>query len=216
MQIDIWSDVVCPWCYLGKRRLEKALADFEHRDAVHVTFRSFQLDPSRPKGETASRRQMLMAKYRLSADEVEAMDDRMEQLAAAEGLEYNLTESGLTGNTSDAHQLIHLARSHGLENAVVERLFRAYFTEERSIFTPEALLELVAEVGLDPVDARETLEKNLFADAVANDIDEAGFFGATGVPFFVVGGRYGISGAQDTDLYRKVLARVWSEGEVNA
>jgi predicted DsbA family dithiol-disulfide isomerase len=216
MQIDIWSDVVCPWCYLGKRRFEKALGEFEHRDRVHVTFRSFQLDPSRPRGATSSRRQMLMAKYRLSAEEVEAMDERMEQLAAADGLEYNLTDASLTGNTLDAHQLLHFARTKGLENAMLERLYRAYFTEERSVFTHDALAVLAADAGLDPQEAREALEKNLFADAVAADIDDAGFFGATGVPFFVIGGRYGISGAQDTDLYRKVLERVWTEGEVTA
>ena len=211
MQIEIWSDVVCPWCYLGKRRFEKALESFEHRAGVHVTYRSFQLDPNKPRGETSLRRSMLMAKYRLSEEEVRAMDEKMERLAAADGLEYHLTDAGLTGNTLDAHQLVHLARSHGIESAMLERLYRAYFTEQRSIFDAESLVPIAAEAGLDPGEAHEALERNLYADAVASDIDEAGFYGITGVPFFVVGGRYGISGAQQVDLFSKVLERTWSE-----
>jgi predicted DsbA family dithiol-disulfide isomerase len=211
MQVDIWSDVVCPWCYLGKRRFEHALAAFEHRGDVRVLHRSFQLDPARPRGETSSRRSMLMAKYRLSEDEVEAMDDKMIELAAAEGLEYNLTDAGLTGNTLDAHQLIHLARAHEREDAMLERFYRAYFTEERSLFDHDSLVALAVEAGLSAEDARATLASNGYADAVASDIDEAGFYGATGVPFFVIGGRYGVSGAQATDLFSKVLARTWDE-----
>ena len=109
MRIDIWSDVVCPWCYVGKRRFERALAGFEDRAAVEVVHRSFQLDPSRPKGHTQNRREMLMAKYGLSVAQVEALDARMEQTAAAEGLEYHLREDGVTGNTFDAHRLLQLA-----------------------------------------------------------------------------------------------------------
>jgi predicted DsbA family dithiol-disulfide isomerase len=211
VQVEIWSDIVCPWCYLGKRRFEKALAEFEHRDAVSVSYRSFQLDASRPRGETISRRQMLMKKYRLSPEQVEEMDERMEETAAADGLEYHLTEAGLTGNTFDAHQVVHLARAHGLESAMLDRLYRAYFTEQRSIFDHESLVALAAEVGIDAADAREALRQNRFADAVANDVDEAGFYGATGVPFFVVAGRYGVSGAQPVDLFSKVLTRAWTE-----
>src|SRR5262245_37588839 len=112
MQVDIWSDIVCPWCYLGKRRFEKAVAAFQGRDDVRVAHRSFQLDPARAKGETSSRRAMLRAKYRLSEEQVRAMDQKMEQTAAADGLEYHLTDAGLTGNTLDAHQVVHLAESH--------------------------------------------------------------------------------------------------------
>src|SRR5688572_31846580 len=124
MQIDIWSDIVCPWCYLGKRRFEKALAGFGGRDDVRVAHRSFQLDPTRGRGETSRRRAMLQSKYRLSEDQVRAMDHKMEQMAAAEGLEYHLTDAGLTGNTLDAHQLVHLAARHGLEDEMLERLYK--------------------------------------------------------------------------------------------
>ena len=142
MQIDIWSDVVCPWCYLGKRRFEKALAGFGGRDDVRVSHRSFQLDPTRARGETSRRRAMLQSKYRLSEDQVRAMDHKMEQMAAAEGLEYHLTDAGLTGNTLDAHQLVHLAARHGLEDKMLERLYKAYFSEERSVFDLDSLVRV--------------------------------------------------------------------------
>ena len=144
MQIHIWSDIVCPWCYVGKRRFERALEGFAHRDQVQVTHRSFQLDPTRPRGATSSRRSMLMSKYRRTAAEVLEMDEKMEALAAAEGLEYHLTDANLTGNTLDAHQLVHLAGTHGLQDAMLERLYRAYFTEQLSLFDRDSLVSLAA------------------------------------------------------------------------
>jgi len=215
MQIHIWSDVVCPWCYLGKRRFERALAEFEHRDVVRVTHRSFQLDPTRPRGETSSRRSMLMSKYRLSEAQVVEMDENMEEMAEAEGLEYNLTDAGLTGNTLEAHQLVHLAGSHDLQDAMLERFYRAYFTEQLSLFDRETLVTLGGEVGLDPNEARQALERDAFVDAVNDDLNEAKLLGISGVPFFVVDGRYGISGAQQPELFTKVLARTWDERDAD-
>jgi predicted DsbA family dithiol-disulfide isomerase len=203
MQIDIWSDIVCPWCYLGKRRLEKALAEFDRQDEVRIAHRSFQLDPTRVKGETLSRRVMLQSKYRLSEEQVRGMDQKMEQMAAAEGLEYHLTEAGLTGNTLDAHQLVHLAASHGREDDMVERLYKAYFTEQRSIFDLESLLVLASDQGLDTQEVREALETGLYVDDVRRDLNEARSLGVTGVPFFVIDGRYGISGAQATEVFTR-------------
>ena len=149
MRVDIWSDVVCPWCYVGKRRFERALAAFEARDEVQVVHRSFQLDPTRPKGQTQKRREMLMAKYRLTAAQVDALDARMEQTAAAEGLEYHLTDSH-TGNTMDAHRLVHLGREQGIQDAVIERLFLAQFTENRSLFDRASLTVLGADCSAWP------------------------------------------------------------------
>ena len=206
MKVDIWSDVVCPWCYLGKRRFEKALAALDGRDDVQIAHRSFQLDPTRPKGQTSSRRAMLMSKYRLSEDQVRAMDHKMEQTAAAEGLEYHLTEAGLTGNTLDAHQLVHLAASHDREDTMLERLYRAYFTEQRSIFDADSLVSLAGEEGLDGTEVREALEGGRYVEAVARDLDEARSLGVTGVPFFVIDGRYGVSGAQAPDVFSRALA----------
>ena len=206
MRIDIWSDVVCPWCYLGKRRLEKALASFEGRGDVTIAHRSFQLDPTRPRGETTSRRTMLMSKYRLTEDRVREMDHNMETMAAAEGLEYHLTEKGQSGNTLDAHRVVHLAASHDREDQMLERLYKAYFTEQRSIFNVESLVSLALEEGLDATEVREALESDRYVDAVRRDLEEARMLGVTGVPFFVIDGRYGISGAQATDVFTRALA----------
>jgi predicted DsbA family dithiol-disulfide isomerase len=211
MDIDIWSDIVCPWCYLGKRRFEHALALFEHRDEVRVVHRSFQLDPSRPRHEMTSRRIMLKTKYQLSDQQVREMDARMEHLAGSEGLEYHLTDAGLTGNTLDAHQLLQLGRERGIQDAVIERLYRAYFTEQRSVFERASLVALAGEAGLDEGEAREVLERDAYVDAVAADVREARSLGVSGVPFFVLDRRYGISGAQAADVFSEALTTVWTK-----
>jgi predicted DsbA family dithiol-disulfide isomerase len=208
MDVHIWSDIVCPWCYLGKRRFEHALALFDHRDAVQITHRSFQLDPSRPRHETTNRRAMLKAKYQLSDAKVQEMDTRMEGLADIEGLEYHLTEAGLTGNTLDAHQLLQLGKDRGIQDAVIERLYRAYFTEQRSVFERDSLVALAGEAGLDQAEARHVLDRDAYVDAVAVDVREARSLGVSGVPFFVIG-RYGVSGAQATEVFGEALARAW-------
>jgi predicted DsbA family dithiol-disulfide isomerase len=205
MHIDIWSDVVCPWCYLGKRRFEKALSGFDGRGDVTIAHRSFQLDPSKPRGETANRRTMLMSKYRLTEDRVREMDHNMEVMAAAEGLEYHLTEKGQTGNTLDAHRLVHLAASHSRDDQMIDRLYKAYFTEQRSVFDVESLVSLAVDEGLDATEVREALESDRYVDAVRRDLDEARMLGVSGVPFFVIDGRYGISGAQATDVFSRAL-----------
>ena len=206
MRIDIWSDVVCPWCYVGKRRFERALAAFDARDEVQVVHRSFQLDPSRPKGQTQKRREMLMAKYRLTAAQVQGLDAQMEQTAAAEGLEYHLGD-GVTGNTLDAHRLLHLAAARGRQDDALERFYRAYFTEGRSLFDRPSLTALAVEAGLDERDVHGVLDSDAYAAAVATDIREAQTLGANGVPFFVFDNRFGVSGAQASDVFSQVLAR---------
>ena len=210
MDIHIWSDIVCPWCYLGKRRFEHALALFDHREAVHVTHRSFQLDPSRPRHQTTNRRAMLKAKYQLTDAKVHEMDARMEGLAEIEGLEYHLTDEGLTGNTLDAHQLLQLGKERGVQDAVIERLYRAYFTEQRSVFDRTSLVTLAGDAGLDQAEARDVLERDAYVKAVDADVNEARALGVNGVPFFVIG-RYGVSGAQATDVFGEALTRAWDE-----
>jgi predicted DsbA family dithiol-disulfide isomerase len=133
------------------------------------------------------------------------MDLQMEQMAAAEGLEYHLTDTGLTGNTLDAHQLVHLAAGHGAEDTMIERLYRAYFTEQRSVFDVDSLTGLAVEEGLDATEVREALTSNRYVEGVARDVSEARSLGVTGVPFFVIDGRYGISGAQSTDIFSRAL-----------
>jgi len=204
MRVDIWSDLVCPWCYVGKRRFEKALVRFDGRDEVQIVHRSFQLNPAAPRDHISSRREMLMEKYRLSPAQAMQMDARMTQTAAAEGLEFHL-EGTVTGNTFDAHRLMHLAHVRGVQDAVIERFYRAYFTEQRSLFTQDSLVALVAEVGLTRDEAAATLHDNRYAEAVKEDIDIARQLGVTGVPFFVVDDRYGISGAQAPETFLEVL-----------
>jgi predicted DsbA family dithiol-disulfide isomerase len=207
VRVDIWSDLVCPWCYLGKRRFETALAIFAQRDKVEVVHRSFQLDPSIPKGATLRARDMLMRKYRMTESQVIASQTQLEQLAAVEGLEYHLVESH-TGNTMDAHRLVHLGREQGIPDAVIERLFRAHFTENRSLFDQASLATLGSEAGLHGV--AELLNSHRYEDAVVTDHHEANDLGANGVPFFVFDGRYSVSGAQSVEVFGDALARAWN------
>ena len=207
MRVDIWSDLVCPWCYVGKRRFEKALARFDNRDKVQIVHRSFQLNPAAPRDHTSNRREMLMQKYGLSPAQAAEMDTRMTFTAAAEGLDFHL-DGTLTGNTFDAHRLVHLAHAHGLQDPVIERLYRAYFSEQRSLFTQDSLIGLGADAGLDRGDAEATLLDNRYAEAVNEDIEIARQLGVTGVPFFVIDDRYGISGAQAPETFLDVLQRV--------
>jgi predicted DsbA family dithiol-disulfide isomerase len=210
MRIDVWADLVCPWCYLGKRRLERALAGFAHRDQVEVVHRAFELDPTRPAGKTFDRVTALAAKYRLTEARARAMEEEMERRAAGDGLEYHLL-GGVVGSTFDAHRLVHLARTRGRGEAALERLYRAHFTEGRSIFDLRSLVALGAEVGLDPEEARRGLEGEAHAAEVRGDEQGARELGITGVPFFVLGGRYAISGAQPVEVFAEALERSWAE-----
>jgi predicted DsbA family dithiol-disulfide isomerase len=215
MKVEIWTDVVCPWCYVGKRRFEKALANFDHRDDIEIVHRSFQLNPAAPMGKTSPRRDSLMAKYGLSEQQVDAMNARMEQTAAEEGLHYDLA-GGVTGNTFDAHRLLHLGLDRGRQDEVIERLYRAYFTEKRSIFDHDSLTELAADAGFDRDEVRQMLAGNDYAAAVERDVDEARRLGATGVPFFVIDRRYGISGAQPPHVFSQALGRAWADAHEHA
>jgi predicted DsbA family dithiol-disulfide isomerase len=216
MQIEIWSDVVCPWCYIGKGRFENALQQFEGRDGVSIVHRSFQLDPTRPLAQTHNRRQMLMTKYRLSAEQVSSMDTQMEKLAADEGLEYHLGPDGVTGNTRQAHELVHLARAAGLGDALMERFYRAYFTEGRSVFDVDSLVGLAQEVGLDDTSCRRALAEGTYTAAVAAEGEQARQFGAGGVPFVVIDTRFGVSGAQAADVFLDALRRAATSGDARA
>jgi predicted DsbA family dithiol-disulfide isomerase len=210
MQIEVWSDVVCPWCYIGKRRLETALERFPHRDDVEVVWRSFQLDPTIPEGETFPTLPALAAKYGASVDQMAANMKRVEELAAAEGLEYHLTE-GISGNTALAHELLHLAAEHGLQGAMKERLLHAHFEERRLVFDVESLVPLAVEVGLDEAEVRAALTERRYRAAVDQDAATAQALGATGVPFFVVDRKYGAAGAQPPELLLQLLERAWAD-----
>jgi predicted DsbA family dithiol-disulfide isomerase len=210
MQVDIWSDVVCPWCYIGKRRFENALARFEHRDQVQVVFHSFELDPQaqpRPAGSNADR---LAAKYGISREQAVQQNERLARMAAAEGLDFQF-DHVQPGNSFDAHRVLHLAKEQGKQAQVKERLFRAYFTEGEQIGDRETLIRLASEADLD---VRQVLASDDYTEAVREDERLAADLGITGVPFFVLNGRYGVSGAQPTDLLLGALEQVWKESAV--
>lgn len=210
VNVEVWSDVVCPWCYLGKRRLESALARFEHGEAVEVVWRSFELDPSAPRRSSGSSMEHLARKYGMNNEQVEASWARLTALAAEEGLEYHLDRTQ-GGSSFDAHRLIHLGAAHGCQDAVKERLLRAYFTEGEPIGEPEVLARLAVEVGLPTEEVDELFASARFAAEVREDERTAHALGINGVPFFVIDDRYGVSGAQSADYLLAALARAWSE-----
>lgn len=208
MRVDIWSDVVCPWCYLGKRRFERALAEFDRRDEVEVVYRSFELDPRMPRGEAQPKAPLLAAKFGKSEAEMREMEARLERLAAEDGLEYHL-EGSLIGNTFDAHRVLHLARERGMQAAVTERFFRAYFTEQRSLFDVDSLADVAVDAGLEREEVLHVLKEGTYADAVRADVEQARALGANGVPFFVLDDRYGVSGAQSAETFTAALTNAF-------
>ena len=212
MKVEIWSDVVCPWCYIGKRRFENALEQFDHRGEVEVEFRSFELNPNADPAEQGNLEEALARKYRLSPEQAHALNARVVDAAAGEGLHYRL-DIAKRGNTFDAHRLIHLAATMGLQGAMKERLLAAYFTEGKPIGDQDTLVELAAEVGIDAERARTVLADGSFGDQVREDEREATELGITGVPFFVINRRYGVSGAQPPGLMLKALTAGWESSE---
>ena len=204
MKVQIWSDVVCPWCYIGKRRFEAALARFDA--PVEVEWKSFQLDPSAPRLATQPIDTLLARKYRLSPEQARAMIDRVTREAAGEGLEFDLL-GAVQVNTFDAHRLLQFAKCRGLGDAMKERLLRAHFTENATLLGQD-LAELAADVGIDPAEALEILGSDAHADDVREDLAEARRLGITGVPFFLVEGQYGFAGAQLPDTMLQVLRQV--------
>ena len=212
MQVEIWSDVVCPWCYLGKRYFEQALERFPHRDEVEVIYRSFELDPSAPPGVTTPTVEALASKYGLGPEQAREAQRQMERRAAQAGLTFRM-EDLRSGNTRDAHRLLQLARARGRQAELAERLHRAYFTDQASIFDHAALAGFAADVGLDRDEALAVLASGEYGEAVEADEEVARSFGVSGVPFFVIDRRYGISGAQPAETIAAVLERVWAETE---
>ncbi|MER6037250.1 DsbA family oxidoreductase [Streptomyces sp. NPDC001835] len=213
MRVEIWSDIACPWCYVGKARFEKALAAFPHRDDVEVVHRSFELDPGRAKGDVQPVLTMLTRKYGMSEAQAQAGEDNLGAQAAAEGLDYR-TRDRDHGSTFDMHRLLHFAKTRGSQAELLQILYRANFAEERSVYTEgdERLVELAGEAGLDTEAARKVLaDPDAYADEVRADEREAAELGATGVPFFVLDRKYGVSGAQPAEVFTQALTQAWGE-----
>ncbi len=208
MEVEIWSDVVCPWCYLGKRRFDSALALFDHADDVRITWRAFELDPNAPKASDVPLVELIAKKYGLTAQAVQESNSRITELAAVEGLQYRL-DLAKSANSFDAHRLIRLASDAGLADVAEERLFRSYFSEGGRISDRRELTDIAVEVGLD----RSTVEEVFAGDAYVSEVraDEALAMdlGISGVPFFAIDRRYGISGAQDVETMVRALNAAW-------
>jgi predicted DsbA family dithiol-disulfide isomerase len=212
LRIDVWSDIACPWCHVGKRRLEAALAQFPHREAVEIVWRAFELDPSAPRerDSAVSYAARIAKKYGSSVSEAEGMIRRMTDVAAADGLDFRFDKIR-PGNTFDAHRVLHFAGEYGKQDAVKERFLRAYLTEGEPIGDPETLVRLAGEAGLDPEQVRAVLASDAEVSEVRADEDEARELGITGVPFFVFGEKYAVSGAQPTEVLLAALERAWEE-----
>ena len=210
MRVEIWSDVVCPWCYIGKGRFEKALARFDHSDEVEVVWRSFQLHPEHPKGVREPLEESLAAKIGGTVEQVRVMNDHVKTLAAAEGLYYDF-ESYTLVNTFDAHRLTHLSKAHGLGAELHERFLRAQLIEGEVLDDADTLVRLSAEIGVPEDDARRVLEDDDYTADVNEEIRELRALGGNGVPFFVIDRRYGISGAQSTEVFLRALETARAE-----
>lgn len=210
MEVEIWSDVACPWCYIGKRRFEAALADFEHRDDVRVRWRSFELDPEAPHERVGERAERLAQKYGMTVEQARAAEQQLTDVATGEGLGFRF-DIARSGSTFDAHRVVHLAESHGLQDAMKERLLRAYFIEGELLSDHDTLVRLAVEVGLEEQEVRDLLAGDRYAQEVRDDERAADQFGISAVPTFVVARRVGASGAQPPDALLELLRQGWAE-----
>ncbi len=209
MEVEIWSDIACPWCYVGKRRFEAALEQFEHRDEVKVTWRSFELDPGAPQERTGDRAEHLAAKYGMTVQQARDAERQMTETAAGDGLPFRF-DIARSGNTFDGHRLTHLAETHERQDAMKERLLRAYFTEGELVADHDTLVRVAVEVGLDEQEVRELLTGDRYADEVREDERMAGELGISAVPTFVVDRKLGASGAQPPDALLDLLRQGWA------
>jgi predicted DsbA family dithiol-disulfide isomerase len=210
MRIEIWSDVVCPWCYIGKRRLEKALAGFPHADEVELVYRAYQLDPGAPVEPVETVAEALGRKYGGGPEAGRQMVDRVEAVAAEEGMVWRHHQS-LRVNTVDAHRLLHLAAEHGRQSELKEALLASYFIDAENVADHATLVGIATRAGLDEARVREVLDGSEYLAAVEAEAREAAALGANGVPFFVVDRKYGIPGAQPVEVFTQVLEKAWSE-----
>jgi predicted DsbA family dithiol-disulfide isomerase len=209
VEVEIWSDIACPWCYIGKRRFEAALAGFEHRDDVNVTWRSFELDPSAPAEREGDRAARIAEKYGITVERAKEMERTVTDAASGEGLDFRF-DIQRSGATFDGHRVIHLAAEHGLQDAMKERLMQAYFSEGQLMSDGDALVRLAVEVGLDEDEVRAMLAGDRFAAEVRGDERMAGQFGISAVPTFVVDRALGASGAHPPEALIQLLREGWS------
>jgi predicted DsbA family dithiol-disulfide isomerase len=210
MQIEIWSDVVCPFCYIGKRKLEQALEQFQHKSQVEITWKSFQLDPDAPT-DGGDYLQYLSSRKGWSLEQTRQLTQQVTQMAANAGLEYHL-EKAITANSFDAHRMAHLASKNGMGDNASEALFKAHFMEGKNIADHKTLEAIGVAIGLNGEEVKQLLEGNRFSEEVQKDIDEARKLQISGVPFFVIDRKYAISGAQDAAIFLQTLEKAYQAG----
>src|SRR6202012_401117 len=210
MKVEIWSDVMCPFCYIGKRRFENALQNFGHKAQIEVEWKSFQLNPNLETDPDININQYLADIKGISIDDARSMNDYVTNMAAGVGLTYDF-DKAVVANSFNAHRLSHLAKKHGLGEAAEEALFKAYFTEGKNIDDKDTLIELGVSIGLNIDEVIQTLNSHDFADAVKHDIDEAQHLGIRGVPFFVMNNKSGVSGAQAVPVFSETLEKSFAE-----
>lgn len=209
MRVDIWSDVVCPWCYVGRTRFEKALGSFAHRDEVEVVYRSFELDPAQSSDTRQTVLEMLSQKYGMPPEQARQAEDRVAGLARAEGLDYSSQRP--VGNTFGLHRVLHLGREKGVQHDLLTSVYQAYFGQGQQIFDSSVITAVAEKAGLDGGTVRHVLDDtDRYADDVRADEDEARRLGITGVPFFVFDMSLGVSGAQATETFTQALEQAWS------
>ena len=207
MRVDIWSDVICPWCYVGKARFEKALSSFDHRDDVEVVYHSFELDPGYPKDSTETTFAMLRKKYGMSEADARAAESRVEGLAVAEGLGFHPDRP--VGNTFDIHRVLHLGLAKGVQAELLDAVNEAYFGQGRQVFDRDVITEIAAGAGLDGAAAGDVIDGDAYAEEVRQDELQARELGVSGVPFFVFDMALGVSGAQPTEMFASALQQAW-------
>lgn len=213
--VEIWSDVMCPWCYIGKRRFEKALSDFDDKASVEVVWKSFQLNPNMKTEPGKNISQYLAEVKGWTLEHAQKMNAHVTGIAAKEGLEYNM-DKAVVANSFDAHRIVQLAKTKGKGDAMEERLFRAYFTEGLNTADHVVLVRLATEIGLDESEVKEVLASSMFAENVHQDVREAQTLGASGVPFFVINRKYGVSGAQESEAFLQVLEKASQDMKANS
>lgn len=212
MKVDIWSDIMCPFCYIGKRKLETALAQFPDRDKVELVWHSFQLDPTIEYVPGRNLHEYLAERKGQSLEWSVNVHGQMTKTAAAEGLTYNF-EKAVIANSFDAHRLIQLAKTHQLGDAMEERLFKAYFTDGENMGDHDTLVRIGSETGIPATEISDMLKSGAYTAEVKKDIAQAEAYGISGVPFFVLNDKYGISGAQPAEVFLDGLQHAWKEYE---
>jgi predicted DsbA family dithiol-disulfide isomerase len=208
MRVDLWSDVVCPWCYVGKARFEKALRAFGHDGEVEVVFRSFELDPDQPRDSRETVLGMLGKKYGMGEDEARAADARVAGLARAEGLGFDSDRP--VGNTFDIHRVVHLGREKGVQQELISAINEAYFAQARQVFDRDVISDVASDAGLDYGEVGEVLDGDAYAEAVRQDEQLARELGISGVPFFVFDMALAVSGAQSPEIFASALNQAWA------